>query len=539
MALAAPRVRAPGVVYTPTAVCAAMVELALAPLVAGRSRDDLLALRVCDPAIGEGAFLVEVVRALANAIGGADARRLVAERCVFGVDVDASAVARARRALARFAGTPVALGDHLRVADALALDWAGEFGAFDAVVGNPPYIRQEKLGAIKQRLRAFASYDGVADLYVYFVELARRIVRPGGRWCLVVPNKWMTAAYGRPLRALLADGGLDGVVDFGRTLPLFDVDAFPCIAWGTTGARNRTIRAARVTAPTDVAAALAAAPAIRTRWSSEPWHIDASDDSALIDRLARRFPPLAELVPTRPARGVVTGCNRAFVIDAATRARLVDAEPAAADLVRPLVKGRDVRPWRAADADRFVLLVEHGRSLADLPGVLAHLARFRAALEPRPPAHRGAWSGRKPGAYRWYELQDPVGAHAIARAPRLFYQDIQTRPACCLARRDDVPDTTVWTLATDDRVVLAIMNSSLYGWYARRRFPPALNGAVRPKLAYVRALPIATPTPDLAARIARLVDGRLAGHADDTQLDDAIFDAYELSRRERALVRAG
>ena len=537
MALARPA----GVVYTPREVSAPMVELALAPLVAGRSVDELLALRVCDPAIGEGAFLIEIVRALAELIGGGvDARRLVAERCVFGVDVDARAVARARAALASSCGGRVELGDHLRVADALAFDWRGAFGELDAVVGNPPYVRQERLGATKHRLRAFASYDGVADLYVYFVELAQRIARPGGRWCLVVPSKWMTAAYGRKLRELLArERCVDGVVDFGRTPPLFDgADAFPCIAWGTVGGGAGEIRAARVDEPTTVADALARAPIVRARWRAEPWHIDSPSDAALIDRLARRWPALAELAPA-PARGVITGCNRAFVIDAAARGRLVAAEPAAAALIRPLVKGRDVRRWRAQPSDRFVLLVDHGRSLAELPAVRAHLARFRDALEPRPPHHRGAWPGRKPGAYRWYELQDPVGAHAIARAPRLFYQDIQTRAACCLARADDVPDTTVWTLATDDRVVLAILNSSLYGWYARRRFPPALNGAVRPKLAYVRALPIATPPPDLRAHITALVDARLAGSGDDTAVDDAVLDAYELSRRERAVVRNG
>ena len=86
-----------GVVYTPHDVCEPMVRLALAPLV---SRDDLLAMRVCDPAIGEGAFLIEIVRVLGEALAARGmpldrARRLVAERCLHGVDVDARAVAAA------------------------------------------------------------------------------------------------------------------------------------------------------------------------------------------------------------------------------------------------------------------------------------------------------------------------------------------------------------------------------------------------------------------------------------------------------------
>jgi hypothetical protein len=532
--------RAPqlGVVYTPREVCEPMVRRALEPLIEGKDREELLALRVCDPAIGEGAFLVEVVRVLGDAVGS---RRAVAERCIHGVDIDPRAVAVARSAIERFVGCAVpALEEHLRAGDALRMTWRERF---DAVVGNPPYVRQEWLGD-KQALRGFAGYDGVADLYVYFVELAHRLACPGGRYCLIVPNKWMTAAYGRPLRALLArEGSVEGVVDFAGALPLFrDADAFPCIVWGTVGARQPgPIRAARAAAPTSVSRALARSGIAhdRARWGAEPWHIDEPDDAALIDRLAARWPALGDVLPGRPSRGIVTGCNRAFVIGAETRARLLDAEPAAEPLIRPFVKGRDVRRWRAAPIERYVLLVDHGTSLAQLPRVRAHLARFRDALEPRPAGHAGAWPGRKPGAYRWYELQDPVVPLARARAPRLLYQDIQTQPACSL---DDsgalVPDTTVWILPSGDRFLLAVLNSPLYGWYARRRFPPALNGAVRPKLAYLRRLPLADPPAALRARITRLVDAQLAAPAParDADLAELVLDAYELAPADRTRI---
>ena len=117
----------------------------LAPLL---SRTDLLALRICDPAVGEGAYLIEIVRVLGEALAARGmpldrARRLVAERCVHGVDIDARAVAAAHVAVESFVGARVpALREHLRVGDALAIDWKVRF---DALVGNPPYVRQELL----------------------------------------------------------------------------------------------------------------------------------------------------------------------------------------------------------------------------------------------------------------------------------------------------------------------------------------------------------------------------------------------------------
>ncbi len=564
-----------GVVYTPAAVVAPMVHLALAPLVTGRSAAELLALRVCDPAIGEGAFLVEVIEVLSAALVAAwergdasapadretwslDARRQVAHACVIGVDIDPRAVEAARIAT----GAPASA---LRVSDALSLDWAAAFpavfahGGFDAVVANPPYIRQEQL-ADKAVLQGFASYDGVADLYVYFVELVHRLLRADGRYCVIVPNKWLTAAYGRPLRAFLAKRtSVDGVADLARA-PLFaDADAFACIVWGSnTVGRDTPVRAIRASSLEALGAPNANVEAAerararsstgpietselvpRVRWGASAWHLDGRSERALLERIEAAFPALAKRIETRPSRGVVTGCNRAFVIDGSTRARILDADPGAETLIRPFVKGRDVRPWRAAKVDRYILLIDRGTDLGTQPAIATHLAPYRAALEPRPVDHAGPWSGRKPGAYAWHELQDPVGPLVKARAPRLLYQDIQTSPACALDDGTVVPDTTVWMLPTDDRFVLAVLNSPLYGWYAQRRFPPALNGAVRPKLAYLAALPIPTLSPDAARAITALVDRRLAvplAPKLDAEIAAFVLDAYELSAGERALL---
>ncbi len=500
-----------------------MAELALAPLIAGKTADEIARLRVCDPAIGEGAFAIEIVRVLAASIG-----KPRAAQCLIGADIDASAIATTRDAIHRFVGAPVELD--LRVGDALALDWP----ACDALVANPPYIRQERLGATAKRALAhWQAYDGVADLYVYFIELALKIAK---RYCLVVPNKWLTAAYGKPLRELLArHASLERVIDLAALRVFPDADAFACIIAGAATPAPLRVSRAESDATIEQAFALRGTTRNRARWN---WHVDGRSDGALADRLVAKHPPLAELLDEPPARGVVTGCNRAFVIDASARTRMIDRDPAAAAWLRPFVKGRDVLRWRPVRADRYVVLVDRN---SDPPRAIRdHLAPLRASLEPRPKEHAGAWQGRKPGAYRWFELQDPVGSLARSQQPRLFYQDIQTAPACCLDPSGAlVPDTTVWIIGSGDRFVLAALNSRLYGWFARRRFPPALNGAVRPKLAYMQALPIAAPAKDLRAAITALVDAQLAAPdpARDAELDDLVCDAYELSKRERLLLQ--
>lgn len=568
-----------GVVYTPPEVAEPMVRLVLGDLVR-RTPAEILDLRVLDPSIGTGAFLVEVAGTLAAALVRAwatdpseapgdretwstEAMQRVISRCVIGIDIDPAVIEQVRRSVHASHGVI----PQLRVGDALELDGPTAFpevfarGGFDVVIGNPPYIRQEWLAG-KPALTRFASYDGVADLYVYFIEQAHRLLRSGGRYCLIVPNKWLTAAYGRPLRThLAAHHAIDGIVDFSRTQLFADVDAFPCVVWGTAERQDSSpIFAERAETDETVGevldrAALGIGSIERRRWGPEPWHIDRPSERTVLDRLEATLPPLGEIVRERPARGVVTGCNRAFVIDRATRDRILEAEPSAAELIRPFIKGRDIRCWLPAHTERWILLVDRGTALDAWPVVRAHLAQFREALEPKPVGWTTAWPGRKPGAYAWHELQDPVGPLVKARAPRLLYQDIQTAPACALDLLGSVvPDTTVWILPTADRFLLAVLNSPLYAWYARRRFPPALNGAVRPKGAYIRTLPIATPPAELRIELTRLVDRRLelevlarandrdaarqaADH--DAAIAARIFEAYAISTAERRMIESG
>ncbi|MEL6227346.1 MAG: Eco57I restriction-modification methylase domain-containing protein, partial [Pseudomonadota bacterium] len=72
-----------------------------------------------------------------------------------------------------------------------SLSSTGRTGGFDAVIGNPPYVRQEEISPIKPALaKTFDTYAGTADLYVYFYEQGIKLLKPGGRMGYVVTNKW-------------------------------------------------------------------------------------------------------------------------------------------------------------------------------------------------------------------------------------------------------------------------------------------------------------------------------------------------------------
>ncbi len=203
-----------GAYYTPNEV----VEYAVSRALDGNESDG--ETRVLDPAMGSGNFLTCAIDRVAESRDGPvdETRRYAAENLVFGVDVDPLAVELARSAV--WFETGVWPDDSLVVGDALASDpeWMDGKGfdgeRFDAVVGNPPYVRSRHLPAERKAdLRErFETVRGAFDLYVPFVE---RMAAFGGRVSCIVPNKWTTARYGRTLR--------DHLLDRHRVVELLDV----------------------------------------------------------------------------------------------------------------------------------------------------------------------------------------------------------------------------------------------------------------------------------------------------------------------------
>ncbi|TML59147.1 MAG: hypothetical protein E6G17_11680 [Actinobacteria bacterium] len=186
--------RHPGVVATPPEIAQKIVDVALSPFDGPPER-----LRVCDPAVGGGVFLIAAARHLVGR--GADPE-LVARHCLFGMDVDPAAVQATRTALATDPG------DHVRVGDALGEGWSFRF---DAVVANPPFLNQLESAsrrdaglARRMRERFGDAARGYADTSTLFLLAALDLVQPGGRVAMILPESFLAARDAAPARAELA-----------------------------------------------------------------------------------------------------------------------------------------------------------------------------------------------------------------------------------------------------------------------------------------------------------------------------------------------
>ena len=511
-------------------------------------QDELGSVRLLDPACGSGAFLIEAFDQLHAAYQASNDRlqelrghrtlfdldKRILENNLYGVDLNEEAIEICRLSLwiktAERGKVLTSLDHTIRVGNSVvsdpavhprAFDWHAAFpevfgseidgeGGFDVVVGNPPYVRQELLSDIKPYLeREYRSYHGMADLYVYFYERGLRLLRPGGLLSMIVTNKWMKSGYGEPLRRFFADSAwIESVVDFGHAKQIFeDADVFPSIIV----ARKPTA------APKPTTARLCAIPREQLRiddlsrqiehegvalplgqLGADTWQLEPHGVSRLLAKIAERGTPLVQFAGAEPFRGILTGLNEAFLIDDATRSRILNQDPACSRLIRRDLRGEDFTRWRAdwggywliciPSSDNFDWPWSDGSEDAEsqfattFPGIYRHLLQFRPALEKR----------QDKGRY-WWELR-ACAYWAEFDRPKIMYPEITWRSSWVFDGDRLVCNNTAYFMVSDDLWILAVANAPITWWYSWRRAMHGKDEALRFIKDFVRDLPIPQPS---------------------------------------------
>lgn len=219
--------------------------------------------------------------------------------------------------------------------------------------------------------------------------------------------------------------------------------------------------------------------------------------------------PLAEVEGVKINRGVTTGFNEAFIIDAATKARL-EIDATSAEIIKPLVQGEDLRPWYQEDEGRWLIFTRRGIDIELFPSVKAHLEQFRSQLEPRPAdldAYR-SWPGRKAGAYKWYEIQDSTDYYKEFDKPKIFWPDIAKLPRFSWDETGKYGNDKGFIITGGDPALLAILQSRVT-WFAISQIcvPLRLRAGLwqfQTKSQFVNRLPIPNLTDADRAALSAL-----------------------------------
>lgn len=418
-------------------------------------------------------------------------------------------------------------------------------GGFDVVVGNPPWVRAERLPPDQRRVLAErfswwhatrgCGYAHQPDLAVAFLQRALELTAEGGAVGFLVPSKLASSGYGQVAREHLVR---ETTITHLHRVPEREATAFGA----TTYPLAVVLRKRRPPADHRVRLGFRSDQCVAQRGLQGvgPWILVPDPARGALAELRASGRPLGEIA--QPALGIKTGADAVFVgVLRRLRnglgvvefgGRPVELE---ADLLRPAVRGRDVRPYRAAPS-RVLLYAHHasGRPLPRLPPLAARYISAHASE-----LHRRA-DQRDGPPWEVYRVRAALATH------RVIWADIARRPVAVALDETEVPRAlplnTCYVAPAPDReaalVIAAILNSTWAAALAAVTADEARGGYLRINARVASTLPV-PPHGVARTRLAELsADAHRFPPADLAALDDAVADALALSGPVRAALRA-
>ena len=453
-------------------------------------------------------------------------------------------------------------------------------GGFDAVIGNPPYVRQELLGDAKQYFeRKYKVYHGMADLYSYFIERGMSLLNDNGIFGIIVANKWMRANYGEPLRKFLKQQRLLQLVDFGD-LPVFQgATTYPMIVIATKPTKKENATSTKLSAglvdvvdvktldfeSLDKYVSQRKQHLDKSNLDDNGWQLGGELEQQLLRKISKAGIPLGEYVDGKIYRGVLTGLSEAFVIDSATKRRLIKEDKRSSEVIKPFLAGRDIKRYETPESDKHLIIIPKGftneragsKSPAkwfrdNYPAVANHLEQFKQKAEERYDKGDYYWELRACDYY------DQFGK------PKIIYQVFQVKPCFIWDEKGFYCNNSIWIIPTKDKALIAILNSPL-GWFLISKYCTQIQNGYQLIYKYFEKIPIKVTNPkdkteksihdEIVANVEALLklnealkDAKLQTRIDqlkqriehhEQKVNALVYKLYNLTPHEIALVEAG
>jgi len=468
------------------------------------------------------------------------------------------------------------------------LDWRDAFpeimksGGFDAVIGNPPYVRIQTLQETQPDAAAYlntryaAAAKGNYDIYVCFIEKALNLLNAQGRTGYIVPHKFFNAEYGESLRKFLSDKkALSQIVHFGAQQVFANATTYCCLLFLTAG-KNKNFAYHQVShlgewieSRKSEKGKIPAAEA-----SGNAWNFAVGPNAPLVKRLKSQQLTLGRIADIYV--GLQTSADDIFILQVTERlknkikvyskalGKIATLEP---DLLKPLVSGANVHGYPPLSTEQVILfpyevinekagLIPFDQLEKKYPATAAYLLENKKTLEAR---EHGKFKDKD--WHRFGRTQN-LGIQERGKlcVPRLVDRLCATADLTGTHYLDNV-DVGGLTLkpGTPDfglKYLMGLLNSKLMGWFFPYISAPFRGGWMSANRQFLSLLPVIKPTPKQHQQMTELVEKMLSIHQrlalakipddqtrlqreiknTDRQIDALVYQLYALTPDEIALV---
>jgi len=529
-----------------------------------------MGIRILDPACGAGIFLLAVFRVIVHLKTeqpfhpeqrGELLQDLVCQS-VYGTDIDPDYVSMARFILllsfieeCRLSGCGHVSPDRLReISECLkgtircgnalidkdyfaglqehpfnaeerrkvnAFSWQEAFphildgGGFDGVIGAPPPYQPFNVKARDEYFQThYDVYAKDAGLYSYFIEKGLKVLRPKGSLAFCIPDSFLRTNQARSLRKFLLTKQIEEIVEWGD-LPVFKTATlYPCIIRVSNSNPSdefwvSKIETLELPSLNEYVKELRH-PIDQRLLTDGGWILGDKRTENVLKKLQSMGTPLEEYVMGAVCYGIITGLNKAFVIDECTKKKLIEEDPKSVELIKRFIAGKDIRRYQPVNSKKYLIFLPKGWTNLHSGGMKNKwkwmMHRYPAIARHLEPFFKDGQKRSDKGDC-WGELRD-CDYYPDFEKPKIICPEICQKPAFTLDQSKFYANNKCIIIPRDDKFLLGILNSKLTFFLFETNLPKFQPGFFMPAYIVLKNFPIYTPdfdNPDDKARHDRMV----------------------------------
>ena len=433
----------------------------------------------------------------------------------------------------------------------------GVADGFDIVIGNPPYIQLQNNGGELAKLYENCNYSTFArtgDIYCLFYERGWQLLKKNGHLCYITSNKWMRAGYGEKTREFFAN----------KTNPMLLIDFAGVKIFESATVDTNILLFSKSTNQHETVCAVTNKQnkdsvknlsdfvqqqnSICDFATSDSWVILSPIEQSIKKKIESVGTPLKDW-DINIYRGVLTGCNEAFIINSEKRDEILancqteEERQRTAELIRPILRGRDIKRYGYDWANLYLIATFPSRhyDIDRYPAVKQYLLSFGIErLEQTGKTHivdGEKVKARKKTNNKWFETQDSISYWEDFSRPKIIWKRIGSILRFSFDNKGCLGlDSTCFATGEHIEYLCCILNSVM-GHYLLKDSPKTGTGDL---LVSVQAIePAYIPyNSQYERQLSTLLNKQINNPYDSSEkeINDIVFTMYGLSPKEREYV---